>query len=234
MKYFTYEYNYDLFPNGEPIIGSDGDMLNELEQEKLDKFHNHFSQWVIPGEPPEAPSFNFIKCKSNNKVGKLDYLGDFYSFGMILSHKFKEVLETSRLGKHYFYNVVLKHDKRFDYDYYFFCLGERSYNAIDFTKSYFYIPDPGNSRYRYYRENYVSSLFKFKDCDDLIQSFGKYKYHPAAYNIVIKKERILDLLDLNFLTLGPSLNFSEELVNKIIELNLAPNLEFHPIDYIEY
>lgn len=232
MKYYSYNYNYDLYPLGSPLVAPDGEMKFENEVEKKYKFWEYFGRNIISGEPPENPSFNYIKCKANGKIGKLDFLGEFYSFGLILSSKFKHFLESSRLGKHYFYNVVLKHGQHFNYDYYFFCLGEKSFNAIDFSKSYFYFPE--NSRYAFYRENYLNSLIQFKNYNELVASFGTRKHQPVAFNIEIRKDRILDIIDLSFLSLRQTYYFSEEFVNIIINNKLCPNIEFVPLEHIEY
>ncbi|MBK7812763.1 MAG: hypothetical protein IPO62_07780 [Saprospiraceae bacterium] len=227
MKYYYFDFDWDNFPNGSGIDTIGGELLENVELK--DKFWAHFTKRLVIGYPQSIPIFNFLEYMKGKKFLAQDYMDNLFHFGLVISDKLKIIIESSYLSSHLFEPVVIKFKEKLIEDYWFFCLTESNIDAINYEKSYFFIPNNYESVPK--RNLYKENLVKFSNSNELYTSTNSTIHGLSAYSIKILESKKFDILNLGTLIEHYYL-FSEELVEVIQDANIT-NLVFKEFEHIQ-
>ena len=178
-------------------------------------FWSHFNTRLPVGLPNAIPRFNFINYRKSKKFEAEDYIGDLYSIGMIISNKMKTIFESHYLPNNLLVPATLKFQYKYFDTFWFFCLTEASTDAIDFSKSYFFIDD-GKASVTPLKnlDIYADKLIKFDNKSVLYKEMYKYTFPIRGYKITLSNDKYYDIIHLGSL-IGPNLLFSEKIVERL-------------------
>ncbi|MCC6814874.1 MAG: hypothetical protein IT267_00500 [Saprospiraceae bacterium] len=231
MKYYSFDYDWENFPKGSGIEGVGGEMLKEEEQVIKESFWDAYCKPIKNNTFVLEPSLNYLKYKPSRNFLNEDLIGDLFGIGIVISLKFKNVINNFKLGSHNFIDVYINYKNNIITDYSFFYSKKRNYDIIDFNKSRFY--EPINYKSLLNPKNYENSLIEIANEKELLHKINNNSVAPAFYELIIQRDQALDILDLGVINSTYCLFiFSERLVDAIIKENIT-NIKFSLNDRIK-
>lgn len=236
IKVFSFTHNFDA---PMPQIVDFGGNVSQVGPNDYNKYYDLLNS--ENNDPPfyeKAPSWTpnldyFIYYKRAKKFRPSDVMNAAYlSYGILVSERFKNFLQSLKLSKHVIMPLVIKH-KEEAYDYYFFQFYHHNLYQIDFEKSTFYLTDPARTtpfEERKFKEVKISSFSQFKE--RVFQAM-KLRLSIKSDDVYFKPSFDQDVFHLGYL-FSTEVFFTENVLKKIKEngfidvaVSDCPKLEFN-------
>lgn len=201
MKYYTVTVTDDL-----EIIGNYPQVYNTDKNLFGSPFSsNNVNYGEIPKEIP------YLELLLDKKANKTDLLNSFNpSFGLLVSIKFKNVVEKFKIQDYKFYSInLIENDKCID-DYYWFYSYDNMFRYFDLDKSKFSIEENREKKeYRFESEEF----FKKKKVECLMNFNKTFRIEEIYLLNIFPKFDLFEFENFTFI--------SEELLNDLEKNNIT-------------
>lgn len=201
MKYYTVTVTDDL-----EIIGNYPQVYNTDKNLFGSPFSsNNVNYGEIPKEIP------YLELLLDKKANKTDLLNSFNpSFGLLVSIKFKNVVEKFKIQDYKFYSInLIENDKCID-DYYWFYSHDNMFRYFDLDKSKFSIEENREKKeYRFESEEF----FKKKKVECLMNFNKTFRIEEIYLLNIFPKFDLFEFENFTFI--------SEELLNDLEKNNIT-------------
>lgn len=221
MKYFAIQSCLN-----EKIIGKYPQVKEFIHHCNVEEESNFIDKFIFEKIKTQPILSNVVLHSDSIQTDFIDVFGDVgFTFGYIISDKFKKVLEKFNCyGIQLFKTYIVQQNKSFD-NYWQISIYDFPFQFVDFKKTTFKLKDRDINR------NVISNTISFESIDEFKMFVNTIRYPKMiSFNDIFFNENMdLDFFSLRYAEDAHKGIISERLKNELLE-NKVSGIEFKPLE----